>query len=207
MLQRKTDNINKASDGVKIWDVRTHAELAPPTQSRGIRGPVSCVVWIQQREPSKDILCYGTGLGYLAFWRLGEHRRFEELFAQRIGTGTEILAVAIDGSGMDSVRIVLATRDRLVQVHRLDSRAELHRVFSVQLNITVPRNVAFVDNADGDVYVFGSNGKMCVASSNAHPRILTILPDITSKDKMERSSQPSIPANYSKQELFGHDRR
>jgi hypothetical protein len=150
-------------DGVKVWDMRTRSELAPPTQGQGIRGPVTCTMWIPQRDTTKYILCYGTVLGYLAFWRLGEQRRFEELFARRVGTGAEITSMACDSSSLDKISIVLATRERVVQVYWFDSHAQLHAVFSVQLGSTVPKSVAFVDNAVKDVYVFGYyNGFMCV---------------------------------------------
>jgi len=32
---------------------------------------------------------------------------------------------------------------------------ELHSNFSVQLDFTVPKTVAFADNAEGDIHVFG----------------------------------------------------
>lgn len=141
--------------------MQTHAELIPPTQNQGILGPVSCMMWIPQRDPSKEILCYGTVLGYVGVWRQGEQRRFEALYTRRIGTGAEIMALAFDTSSVDSIRIALGTRDRVVQVHRLDSRGQLSPVFSVQLNGTVPGDVAFIDNTR-DIYVFGPyDGIMC----------------------------------------------
>jgi hypothetical protein len=190
--QKKADN-NKASDGVKIWDVRTRAELVPPVQGQAIRGPVSCMVWIQQSDPSKEILCYATALGYLVLWIHSEKRGFEQLFAR---AGTEIVSMASNGSSADSARIVLGMRDRVVQVHRVDSRGQLHPVFSVQLNVTVPRSVAFVDNTANNVYVFGIfNGKMC-----AFPpfllQILMTLPDISSMERMERSSRRTRLVKY-----------
>jgi hypothetical protein len=122
------------------------------------------MTWVQQRDPSKEILCYGTGLGYLAFWRHGVQRKFDELVARRVRTGAEILALAFDVCSADSVRIALGARDGLVMVLRLDSHAQLHGVFSVQLNGTVPKTVAFAGNAEGDVYVFSIyDGRMCVS--------------------------------------------
>ena len=152
--------------------MQTHAQLTPPVQSQGVRGPVTCITWIQQRDPSKEMLCYGTGLGYLVLWRR-DGRMFEELVARRIGTGTgtEILAIASDGSLAELARIVLGTQDRLVQVHRVDSRAQLHPVFSIQLSITVPWRVSFVNNTARDVYVFGIyNGQMCALFNSSRCR-------------------------------------
>ena len=50
------------------------------------------------------------------------------------------------------VRLAVATRDRIVQVWRLDLEGQLHSVFSVQLNTTVPKGIALVEK---DIYVFG----------------------------------------------------
>jgi hypothetical protein len=170
MVERLT--INEASDGVKIWDVQTHAELVLPTQSQGVLGPATRMMWIQQRDPSKEILCYGTALGYLGLWRHAEQQRFEALSTRRIATGTEIMALAFDASSVDSIRIALGTRDRVVQVHRLD-RGQLLTVFSIQLNGTVPGDIAFVDNTR-DLHVFGTyDGLMCELSYFV-PYILTV---------------------------------
>jgi hypothetical protein len=43
----------------------------------------------------------------------------------------------------------------LVQVWKFDSKAQLHSVFSVQLDMTVPKAVAFAGDGSKDVYVFG----------------------------------------------------
>jgi hypothetical protein len=55
----------------------------------------------------------------------------------------------------DAVRLAIGSRDRLVQVWKLDHKGQLHSVFSVQLDMTVPKGVAFAENTDKDIYVFG----------------------------------------------------
>ena len=50
------------------------------------------------------------------------------------------------------VRLAVATRDRIVQVWRLDLEGRLHSMFSVQLDATVPKGIALVEK---DIYVFG----------------------------------------------------
>ena len=54
----------------------------------------------------------------------------------------------------DTIQIMVSTRDRLVQVWGIDLNAQMHAVFSVQLDKTVPKAVAFTDDSD-DVHVFG----------------------------------------------------
>jgi hypothetical protein len=55
----------------------------------------------------------------------------------------------------DAVRLAIGTRDRLVQVWDLDSKGKMQSVFSVQLNVTVPKAVAFAENRARDIYIFG----------------------------------------------------
>ena len=61
-----------------------------------------------------------------------------------------------------TIRIATRTRDRYVQVWKYDSKG-LQAVFSVELNIMVPKAIGFTDNAAKDIYVFGLfNGQMFV---------------------------------------------
>lgn len=60
-----------------------------------------------------------------------------------------------------SARIALGTRDRVVQVLKTDSKGELHSVFSIRLDTTVPITVGFVDNTAKDILIFSLyDGKM-----------------------------------------------
>ena len=52
-------------------------------------------------------------------------------------------------------RLAIATRDQMVQVWRLDLRGQVQSAFSVQLDVTVPKGVAFVENEAKDIHVFG----------------------------------------------------
>ena len=59
------------------------------------------------------------------------------------------------------LRIAVGTRDKAVEVFKLDSKGELIAVFCVRLETTVPIAVAFVDNTARDILVFGLyDGKM-----------------------------------------------
>lgn len=136
-----------------------------------MRGPTSCVAWVTRRNENYETLCYGTGLGYMVFWRQNPRDvsapktggvfgltlfqgRFEELTAKRLGTGCEITCMVCDNTE-EITRLAIATRDRMVQVWRLDLRGQVQSVFSVQLDVTVPKGVAFVENAANDIHVFG----------------------------------------------------
>ncbi|KAG2123977.1 hypothetical protein BD769DRAFT_1389039 [Suillus cothurnatus] len=52
-----------------------------------------------------------------------------------------------------NMQIAVGTRDKIVQVLVLSTNSQLQAVFSVRLDNTVPKSVAFADN--GCVYVFG----------------------------------------------------
>ena len=52
-------------------------------------------------------------------------------------------------------QLVIGTRDRIVQVWELDSKGKMQSMFSVQLDVTVLKAVAFTNNPTKDIYVFG----------------------------------------------------
>jgi L-cysteine desulfidase len=76
-----------------------------------------------------------------------------------VATGREI--ICITHSHGNITRIALGTRDRVVEVFKIDAKGELNVVFCVQLDTTVPIAITFVDNTARDVLVFGLyDGKM-----------------------------------------------
>jgi hypothetical protein len=151
--------------------VRTLAQLPTPNQHRVQRGQVSCVLWVTCQNDTEETLCYGTGLGYIVFWRRSKQvsvsdvrekghplpkpmQGLIEINAQRLGTGLEITCIAYDPLSESEIRLAVGTRGRLVQVWRMDTRTQLHAAFSVQLDKTVPKSVAFSENSE-DIHVFG----------------------------------------------------
>jgi hypothetical protein len=52
------------------------------------------------------------------------------------------------------IPLIIGTRDRVVQVWSVDTKAQMRATFSVQLDKTVPKAVAFAEDSD-DVHVFG----------------------------------------------------
>jgi hypothetical protein len=164
-------NQHKGTDGVRLWNIRTQAQLSTPNQPHVQRGQVSCVLWVTHSQDTEELLCYGTGLGYIVFWRQKPKRvsfvtierfakpdkikdGFVELNAQRIGTGLEITCIANDPFSESEIRVIVGMRGMLVQVWQVDARAKMRTVFSVQLDKTVPKAVAFAENSE-DVHVFG----------------------------------------------------
>jgi hypothetical protein len=53
------------------------------------------------------------------------------------------------------VQLGIGMRVRIVQVWELDSKGKMQSVFSVQLNVSVPKAVAFTNNQVNDIYVLG----------------------------------------------------
>ena len=81
--------------------------------------------------------------------------------------------MAWDSPTDDTVWLATGTQDRLVQVWTLDRNGQLHSVFSVQLDVTVPRGVAFVENMEKDIYVFGLYDRNLYVC----PALMPIIPD------------------------------
>ena len=53
-----------------MWNVTNRGLIQAPDHSLVQRGPVHCVLWITRRQDSFDLLCFGTGLGYLVIWEM-----------------------------------------------------------------------------------------------------------------------------------------
>lgn len=148
-------DVVEGSDGVRLWDIKTEVTIDTPGQDPIHRGPVSCVTWVTRPDELREILCAGTGLGYLIIWVQNQRSgSFVEKTVQRLGNGYEVTCIAKDPSIEGDVRIAVGMRDRLVLLFSMDSRVQLVNMFAVQLDKTVPKCVGFADN-DEDILVFG----------------------------------------------------
>jgi hypothetical protein len=80
--------------------------------------------------------------------------QFQETCARRLGSGFKLTCMVWDSTSFEgNTRITVGTRDKIIQVLVLNPNSQLQAVFSVRLDNTVPKSVAFADN--GCVYVFG----------------------------------------------------
>ncbi|KAG1883637.1 hypothetical protein F4604DRAFT_1575525, partial [Suillus subluteus] len=142
------------TEGVKPWDIKSWKELTCSTHHES-QGTVSCAVWATTRLGMGETLCYGTGLGYIIFLRCSQiNMHFQEICARRLRSGFEITCMVWDSSSSKAnMCIAVGTRDKVAQVLTLNTNLQLQAVFSVRLDNTVPKSVAFGDN--GCVYVFG----------------------------------------------------
>ncbi|KAG1728489.1 uncharacterized protein EDB91DRAFT_1253420 [Suillus paluster] len=142
------------TEGIKLWDIKSRKELTCSIHHHESQGTVSYAVWVTTRLGMAETLCYGTGLGYIIFLRRSHvDMPFQEICARRLGSGFEITCMVWDlTSSETTTRIAVGTRDKIVQVLILNTNSQLQAVFSVQLDNTVPKSVAFADN--GCVYVF-----------------------------------------------------
>jgi hypothetical protein len=110
-----------------------------------------------------EILCYGTSLGYTVFWGKEPGGKgpdvFCEMCVQRCAE-KEIMCMTTKSGGADDTRLVVGTRDSIVQVWKVSSVVE--NMFSVKLPRTVPSAVAFTENGK-DIILFGrEDGIVCV---------------------------------------------
>ena len=77
-----------------------------------------------------------------------------ELSAQRVGTGLKVTCIADDSFSESNIQLLVGTRGRLVQVWNVDPKGQMHSVFSIQLDNTVPKAVAFNESSE-NILVFG----------------------------------------------------
>ncbi|KAG1896269.1 uncharacterized protein F5891DRAFT_936671, partial [Suillus fuscotomentosus] len=79
---------------------------------------------------------------------------FQEICTRRLGSGFEITCLSCHPTSSEgNVQIAVGTRDKMVQVLILNMCSQLQSVFTVQLENTVSKSVAFMDNKA--IYVFG----------------------------------------------------
>ncbi|KAF8837027.1 hypothetical protein BDN67DRAFT_983520 [Paxillus ammoniavirescens] len=123
----------------------------------------SGAMWITPKGKARETLCFGTGLGYLIFWRQSASllAQFEEVIVKRVGTGC--------------VRIVTATRERHMMVWTFNNNV-LMPTLSIQLNVTVPKGIAFVTGQDDFTrpmvckpkkVAFGEKGSIIIGGSES----------------------------------------
>jgi len=110
-----------------------------------------------------ETLCYGTGLGYIAFVRRSpvdvrmswftieftpniDQMLFQETHTRRLGLGFEITCMSWDMYSEGSTQIAVRTRDKIVQVLALNTNSQLEAICVVQLDNTVLKSVAFADD-------------------------------------------------------------
>lgn len=77
----------------------------------------------------------------------------------RTTKGGEILYIAVDVSGVDSTRIAICGRDKCLQLWNFDSGArKLESIFAKSFGEDkdiVPKALAFDNNIDRDLFIFG----------------------------------------------------
>jgi hypothetical protein len=140
---------------VRLWNLATRTEIKAPPQNHVRFGQVTCALWLYRPNENDEILCYGTSLGYTVFWGKKPGNKgpdaFCEMYTQRCAE-KEIMCMTTRSSGADDTRLVVGTRDLIIQVWKVGSVVE--NVFSVKLSKTVPSAVAFAENGK-DIILFG----------------------------------------------------
>lgn len=58
-----------ASGGKRELHGENKVQLRKPSQTRNARDPVTCAQWLTLKDEGDNILCCGTGLGYLFLWK------------------------------------------------------------------------------------------------------------------------------------------
>ncbi|KAI6017426.1 WD40-repeat-containing domain protein [Pisolithus marmoratus] len=130
---------------------RSLKQWQPPSQRR-LRMWDLQNKWLTLKDKGDNILCCGTGLGYLFLWKQNSTLatpEFEETLARRVGTGQEIMAISWCKRNN---QLVTTTYDKRIQLWTVGTPYTLSNIFSVELPTTVPRAVYF---HGANVLVFG----------------------------------------------------
>ena len=67
-INSETDQ-SPGDQGMKIWYLNRLEEIPAIARRHALCDPVSVTMWITPRDDAHETLCFGTGLGYLVFWR------------------------------------------------------------------------------------------------------------------------------------------
>ena len=67
-ISSETDQ-SPGNQGIKIWDLNRLEGILAIARWHALCDPVSVTMWITPRDDAHKTLCFGTGLGYLVFWR------------------------------------------------------------------------------------------------------------------------------------------
>ncbi|KAI6009946.1 hypothetical protein EDC04DRAFT_2610421 [Pisolithus marmoratus] len=125
-----------------MWDLQNKVELHKPSQMQNAWDPITCAAWLTLEDKRNNILCCGTGLGYVLFWMQNlmlATPDFKEMVARWVGTGQEIMAINwCKGS------------DQLLWT--VGAKHTLTNIFSIELPTTVPHAIYFYG---ADILMFG----------------------------------------------------
>ncbi|KAG6912618.1 hypothetical protein DXG01_013419 [Tephrocybe rancida] len=119
----------------------------------GHRGPVTALSWINREDEPDDGLIYGTALGHLICWKETKGC-FEEVFCAQMAVPSEITGLAFDAA---TNRLAVCNRNSAVQAFAVDTKMELHQIFSVIIDNHLPKAIAFhhAGSEHKDILTFG----------------------------------------------------
>src|SRR6266702_302207 len=62
-------NWSPGDQGMRMWDLHRLEEIPSLARRHSFCDPVSVAMWVTCKDDARETLCFGTGLGYLVFWR------------------------------------------------------------------------------------------------------------------------------------------
>jgi hypothetical protein len=87
----------------------------------------------------------------------------ESNFISRLGFSSQITCIASRECTQSPIKLAVGNRNRGIQVLTFNHKKSIQSLFAVELDMTVPVSLGFVDNPRKDVYVFGLyNGCLCI---------------------------------------------
>lgn len=162
------DVSHEGSDALRAWNKQSGEQVPISSPSHEV-DLVSCVAWLMFKED--PYILYGTGLGYMGIvarssvqvsklccrripLMTSSQNAFEQVLFKRVAHGEQMTTIAVGPVNQREARFATGTRDMYIHVWSWNAH-QLTCVFSTSLPNTVPIGLAFLDNRDHDVQVFG----------------------------------------------------
>jgi hypothetical protein len=82
-------------------------------------------------------------------------RQYREFYNKRLGSGVELVCLALKKISSSSTRLAVGTRDGNVQVFLIRALDTPEHMFSINIGNVIPKDISFVVGKRHDMYVFG----------------------------------------------------
>jgi hypothetical protein len=104
---------------------------------------VTAIEWLPIRNDPRLTICFGTALGYMCIWHQTSKGAYDELYAEIVGDGKEVLSIEADKPTLDDVLFAIGTLGGHVALWNFDNNGMIRPIFGLRLGCTIPRKVAF----------------------------------------------------------------
>ncbi|KAF8735549.1 hypothetical protein AX14_001869 [Amanita brunnescens Koide BX004] len=166
-------------EAVRIWDIEALAPLQVIRDPDGNWGQITCVNWLGGSAEERNMLCFGTGRGFVAIFQAsGNSTEMGEASIMRAfdwGDSTEAMAFepAIK-------RLLVSSHYGKIRMYSVEANGNLSASWESSMRDEIPRSLLFLENSR-DAAVFGLEKGSVVylsADTGAEKSIQSLRPGI-----------------------------